>query len=61
MPNRVPLDQMNPAPAAIADPVLRRDAVASARMNFGEPDRAPEDQLNLILWRALKGSGAPYP
>ena len=61
VPNRVPLDQMNPAPAAIADPVLRRDAVASARMNFGEPDRAPEDQLNLILWRALKGSGAPYP
>ena len=38
-----------------------RDAVASARMNFCEPDRAPEDQLNLILWRALKGSGAPYP
>jgi YVTN family beta-propeller protein len=61
VPARVPLDQMNPAPAAIADPVLRRDAVASAKMNFREVDRAPEDQLNRILWRAMKGSGVPYP
>jgi hypothetical protein len=61
VPNRVPLDQMNPAAAAIADPVLRRDAVASARMNFSAPDRAPEDQLNRILWRAQKGSQTPFP
>jgi hypothetical protein len=61
VPNRVPLDRMNPTPAAISNPVLRRDAVASARMNFREVDRAPEDQLNRILWRAMKGTRATYP
>ena len=61
VPNNVPLDQMNPSPQAVVDPVLRRDAIASARMNFREVDRAPEDQLNRILWRATKGSAVPYP
>jgi DNA-binding beta-propeller fold protein YncE len=61
VPNRVPLDQMNPAPAKIADAALRRDVVASAKMNFREVDKAPEDQLNRILWRAMKGSRVPYP
>lgn len=61
VPNRVPLDQMNPAPAKVTDAALRRDAVASARMNFREVDKAPEDQLNRILWRAMKGSRVPYP
>lgn len=61
VPNRVPLDQMNPAPAKVVDAVLRRDAVASAKMNFREVDKAPEDQLNRILWRAMKGSRVPYP
>jgi YVTN family beta-propeller protein len=59
--NNVPLDQMNPDPKAINDPVIRRDALASARMNFREVDRAPEDQLNRILWRAMRGSRVPYP
>jgi DNA-binding beta-propeller fold protein YncE len=57
----VPLDQMNPDPVTIKDPALRRDAVASAKMNFREVDKAPEDQLNRILWRAMKGSQVPYP
>ena len=61
MPSNVPLDQMNPAPAAVADPQARRDALACARMNFREVDRAPEDALNRILWRAAKGSREPYP
>src|SRR6185503_14351393 len=61
VPNRVPLDRMNPEPAKITDAILRRDAIASARMNFREVDKAPEDQLNRILWRAMKGSRAPYP
>jgi YVTN family beta-propeller protein len=33
----------------------------SAKMNFREYDRAPEDELNRILWRAAKGDGVPYP
>jgi DNA-binding beta-propeller fold protein YncE len=61
LPSNIPLDQMNPKPAAIADPILRRDALASARMNFREVDKAPEDELNRILWRAMKGSRVPYP
>jgi YVTN family beta-propeller protein len=32
----------------------------SSRMNFDEYDRAPEDQLNRILWYVAKGD-TPYP
>ncbi len=59
--NRVPLDQMNPNPAAILDQLLKKDAILSASLNFREVDKAPEDVLNRILWRALKGSAIPYP
>jgi hypothetical protein len=61
VPNNVPLDQMNPAPRAILDPLLRKPARQSARLNFREVDRAPEDVLNRILWHAMKGSETPYP
>ena len=59
--NNVPLDQMNPDPKSLLDPQLRADALASAEMNFREVDRAPEDQLNRVLWRAMKGTTEPYP
>ena len=36
-------------------------AKESARMNFRDYDRAPEDALNRILWAAAKGEAAPYP
>jgi len=61
VPNLVPLDQMNPAPQAIQDRMLRRQSRQSARLNFREVDRAPEDVLNRILWHAMKGSAVPYP
>jgi hypothetical protein len=61
VPSNVALDEMNPPARALADPVARRDALASARMNFREVDRAPEDALNRILWRAMKGRHEPYP
>ncbi len=61
VPANVPLDQMNPEPTAIADPQLREDALVSAQLNFAEVDRAPEDVLNQILWRAMKGTGVAYP
>jgi hypothetical protein len=32
----------------------------SSKMNFKEYDRAPEDQLNRILWHVAKGD-EPYP
>ena len=61
LPTTIPLDQMNPAASALKDPVLRRDALASARMDFRTADKAPEDTLNRILWRAMRGSTTPYP
>ena len=61
VPNNVPLDQMNFAANTIKDPLLRQHANASARMNFKQVDKCPEDLLNRILWHAMKGSAAPYP
>ena len=61
LPNGVPLDQMNPQPSAIADPLLRENALASARLPLENADQCSEDQLNRILWHAMKGSAAVYP
>ena len=61
VPSNVPLDQMNPEPKKISDAQLRQDAVVSARLNFRQVDACPEDVLNRILWRAMKGSAVPYP
>jgi YVTN family beta-propeller protein len=36
-------------------------AKASAQMDFDEPDEAPEDELNRVLWLAMKGPDAAYP
>ncbi len=59
--NNVPLDQMNPDPKKISDPLLRKNAQASARLPLSAPDQCPEDLLNRILWHAMKGSQVPYP
>jgi YVTN family beta-propeller protein len=59
--NNIPLDQMNGEPRKISDPLLRKEAYASARLPLKKPDQCPEDQLNRILWHAMKGSKAPYP
>ena len=61
VPANIRLDEMNPPAKAISEPALRRDALASEAMNFREVDKAPEDALNRILWRAMKGPRAPYP
>lgn len=61
VPNRVPLDEMNPDPKEISDSLLRRNALRSAKLNFRKVDACPEDTLNRILWHAVKGSAAPYP
>src|SRR5204863_43931 len=58
LPSNVPLDQRNPKPTAIGDPQLRADALASAAIDFSVVDRAPEDLLNRILWRAMRGTAA---
>lgn len=60
-PTNVPLDELNPEPRKITDTLLRRNAVASARLPLAKPDQCPEDQMNRILWHAMKGPAAPYP
>jgi YVTN family beta-propeller protein len=59
--NNIPLDQMNPSPKKISDPLLRQQANTSARLPFDQADKCPEGTLNRILWHALKGSQTPYP
>ena len=61
VPNRVPLDQLNPEPKNVSHPVLRHDAIVSSRLPLDEVDRCPEDLFNRILWRAMKGPDTPYP
>lgn len=61
VPSNVPLDQLNPDPKDVSDARLRADAIVSAQLNFREIDKAPEDVLNQILWRAQRGSQVPYP
>lgn len=61
VPTNVPLDQMNPEPKKISDATLRQDALASARLPLENVDQCPEDVLNRILWRAMKGPHEPYP
>jgi hypothetical protein len=36
-------------------------AEASAKMDLDDVDEAPEDELNRILWAAVKGTDVPYP
>jgi YVTN family beta-propeller protein len=59
--NTYPLDNTNPDPKAIKDPVLKEDESKSTSLNLDEPDKAPEDLLNQILWRAMRGTADPYP
>jgi YVTN family beta-propeller protein len=59
--NTYPLDNTNPDPKTIKDPVLKDDESKSTSLNLDEPDKAPEDLLNRILWRAMRGTEEPYP
>jgi hypothetical protein len=61
VPNLFPLDKITPEPKKVADRRKRQDVLASNRLPLDEPDRCPEDLLNRILWRAMKGADSPYP
>jgi hypothetical protein len=50
---RVPLDERNPLHSATTE--------RSSRLDFSEEDRADADELNDILWLAIKGTHAPPP
>jgi hypothetical protein len=61
VPNQQPLDELGPAIKKITDPQIKKDAAVSAKLPLAEADRCPEDTLNRILWRAMKGTRVPYP
>jgi len=50
---RVPLDEENDAAAW--------GAAASNRMNLAQADRAPDLELNEIVWRSVRGADCPMP
>ncbi len=52
-PARVPLDEQNDPEAYGSE--------ASAAMNFDEPDRAPDLELNEIVWKSVRGAASPMP
>ena len=53
LPARVPLDERNGPKAP--------GAAASARMDFSAPDRAPDLELNEIIWKAMRGDRSSMP
>ena len=61
VPNRVPLDELNPEPKKISNATLRKNAQLSARLPLDKVDACPEDVFNRILWTAMKGPDVPYP
>ncbi|MBI4875903.1 MAG: hypothetical protein HY822_14805, partial [Acidobacteria bacterium] len=60
LPNRIPLDEMN-TPLKTTRGLQRQLALESMKMDFGEPDAAPEEILNRVLWHSVKGYHTPYP
>jgi len=60
VPNRVPLDKMNPKKVAISGKELEL-AQTSEKQNFTEPDRVDDDAMNRIIWHSVKGIDSPYP
>jgi YVTN family beta-propeller protein len=50
---RIPLDQRNPGQSATA--------ARSARLDFSKEDEIDDDELNDILWLAIRGTTPPVP
>ncbi len=61
VPNRIPLDRLNPKLTDIRNPQQLHWAKASVAQPLDEVDRADEDTLNRILWFAARGRDDSYP
>ena len=60
IPNQVPLDQMNPKVSSLRGKPLYW-ARKSMEMPLDEADEANDDELNRIVWFAVRGYDVPYP
>ena len=58
--NNIPLNEMNRSIAPVRG-LQRQLAIASSKMAFSEPDMAPADVLNRVIWHSVKGYNTPYP
>ncbi|HEX4071226.1 MAG TPA: alkaline phosphatase family protein, partial [Planctomycetaceae bacterium] len=61
VPNRIPLDRLNPRLTDIRNPQQLHWAKVSLAQPLDEVDRADEDTLNRILWFAARGRDDSYP
>jgi YVTN family beta-propeller protein len=59
LPNRIPLDEMNPPLSALKG-LQRELARFSMTINTSEPDSSPADLLNRTIWHSVKGYDTPY-
>jgi hypothetical protein len=60
VPNRLPLDDLNPPKQALSGQALDL-AEQSLAQEYSKPDMVNEDEMNRILWHASRGIDAPYP
>jgi hypothetical protein len=61
-PNTQPYSVINPKiPLTDRNPGQTASAAESARMDFSDADRADDDALNDVLWRAIKHTEPPVP
>jgi YVTN family beta-propeller protein len=61
VPNKIPLDQMNPQMAEIRNPGQRHWAEVSIKLPLDAVDEADEDTFNRLLWFAMRGKDETYP
>ncbi len=62
LPNQIPLDQMNPKLSSLTFKGKQKYwAKKSMEMPLEEADEAEDDELNKIIWYAVRGYDVPYP
>jgi hypothetical protein len=61
VPNRIPLDRMNPEMQQIKEVRQLHWAKESMKLALDEEDEAEEDTFNRILWHSQRGRDDTYP
>jgi hypothetical protein len=61
-PNAAPYEAEKPRISLTEkNPVKSATAARSAKMDFSDADRVNDDELNAILWEAIRNTPAPVP